>query len=98
VIEITSTPGYAFCAACSERAAITIEMTPATVGELVRAFVRSHGEHRGVSIVVPGPAKVAKAERLRCEWCSRPAGAGRDEDGEAVCSRCARHSGKRRVA
>lgn len=85
-IEITSTLGYALCEACRERAAITIEMAPEAVGELVRAFVTAH-PHRGVAIVTPGPAKATPC--ARCSRCNRrTTGRIRDAEGDIICSRC----------
>lgn len=93
---VTSTPGYALCEACRERAAITIEMAPGDVAPLVRAFMRVHGEHRGVAIVTPGPAKATPCPR--CAWCDRrTTGRILDAEGDPVCARCA-HLPSREVA
>ncbi len=84
------TDGRAECARCNTRIALKLDDGPVRVGEQVRAWVKAHDGHAGVSITTPGPrALPVDRTPLRCVWCGKRCARGaRDADNEPVCAKC----------
>lgn len=78
----------AHCLVCHATAEIVLEMSPARVAEIVRAFTAAHA-HGPVVVSTPGPARVTpRVWPGKCAWCGRKGATKRDEDGDRACAKC----------
>jgi hypothetical protein len=86
------TDGRAECARCNAHIALRLDDGPVRVGEQVRAWVKAHGDHAGVSITTPGPrTKIKHTGTHACGWCGPRCGRSlRDSDGDPSCAGCAK--------